>query len=244
MFQCTIHHTLSFPHCVLKSFLYVCVSFAALHVGLLVLSILHVYVLKYDTCLSLSDLLHSLHNQLYYGRGFQKRRALIAHLCSTRGNTFNRLLSASIVFKSQQVLPKLKAPSYNFQNITNVPVHMNSKNKVANEQYCFKPTLQAQFAVSGWMSYSDAYQYWSSGFLLLTLILSSEFISGVAVDINRLEVSNNDYLKPFLLFQHFTNIFKQLLCVRHFSGCWLKHSGTMHNYCLHWNLLSNEWQLL
>ena len=45
MFQCTIHHTLSFPHCVLKSFLYVCVSFAALHVGLLVLSILHVYVL-------------------------------------------------------------------------------------------------------------------------------------------------------------------------------------------------------
>ena len=101
--------TLSPSPSVQKSFLYVCVFFADLRVRLLVLSILHVYVLKYDICLSLSDLLHSLHNRLHYGRGYQKRRALIAHLCSTRGNTFNRLLSASIVFKSQQVLPQVKS---------------------------------------------------------------------------------------------------------------------------------------
>lgn len=53
------------------------------------------------------------------------------------------------------------------------------------------------------------------------------------MDVNRLEVGSNSYFKPFLSFRHFANIFEQLLCVRHFSGCWLRQSGTMHDRHLH-----------
>ena len=51
-----------FPHCFHKSILYVCISVPALQIGSAVPEPyrLHIYVLKYDTCFSLSDLLHSV----------------------------------------------------------------------------------------------------------------------------------------------------------------------------------------
>ena len=65
---------------------------------------------------------------------------------------------------------------------------------------------------------------WSNGLLIPpTLILHSETLSEIAVDLKRLEVSNICHLQPFLSFRHFISIFKEL-CVRHFSGCWLRRS--------------------
>ena len=54
------HPTLAFFHIVQKSVLYICVSFAALHIGSSLLSKLHIYALRYYIGVSLSDLLHSV----------------------------------------------------------------------------------------------------------------------------------------------------------------------------------------
>ena len=60
MFQCcslfplSSHPTLSSPHCVHKSVIYVCISTATLHIGSWVpFSRFHIYVLIYDICFSL-----------------------------------------------------------------------------------------------------------------------------------------------------------------------------------------------
>lgn len=59
------------------------------------------------------------------------------------------------------------------------------------------------------------------------------FLSEIAADVNRLEVSNICHLEQVLSCRHFTNIFEQPLCVRHFSGCWLTQRWTMLDFCLH-----------
>lgn len=50
---------------------------------------------------------------------------LIAHLYSLGRDAFNRLLSASVLFKSQQVPLQVKIAFYDCQNIKNVAVYMN-----------------------------------------------------------------------------------------------------------------------
>ena len=64
MLTLSIHPTLYFlpASCVHKSVLSVCVSIAAVQIGYQYnISRFHVYVLVYDICFSLSDLLHSVY---------------------------------------------------------------------------------------------------------------------------------------------------------------------------------------